>query len=369
MIKSFTRLQETSLGFNPDHVLTMQAFLSRTHYKTDPERSRFVQDTVNHIAQVPGVESVGAVNYLPLSGFWGTLSFSLPGDTPAPVAQWPEADYRLATNDYFRTMQIPILRGRGFTDQDTAQSQLVCIINATMARKFFPGRDPIGTLLTADPSVFGNKPFLIVGVIGDVKHFGPAEEVHPEVYRPFSQDGYPLVAWTVRTRPDPMSLAEPVRQAIAKVDSRQSIFRVMSMEEAAADTTAVRRVSAMIFVAFAVVALFLTVVGIYGVVSYLVAQQTKEIGIRIALGASTASVMRMVLAYSLRVALIGLAIGVPAAFAISRLLGSLLFRVRTSDPAVFVAVPLVLCAVAVFAAFLPALRASRVEPLQALRAE
>jgi predicted permease len=369
MIKSFSRLQNASLGFNPDHVLTLQAFLSRTHYKSDPERSRFVHDVVSSIEQLPGVQSVGAVNFLPLSGFWGTLQFSLPEFPAAPATQWPEADYRIATDDYFRTMQIPLVRGRGFTAHDTPQSELVCIINDTMARKFFPGKDPVGKLLTANPEVFGPKPFLIVGVVGDVKHFGASEEGHAEVYRPFSQDGFPLVAFVVRTTPDPMTLVEAVRKSILTVDSRQSVFRIVSMDEAAADTMTLRRVSAVIFIFFAVVALFLSVIGIYGVVSYLVAQQTREIGIRIALGAQSSTVLRMILGYSLRVSLVGLVIGVPIALAITRLMGALLFHVRASDPAVFIFVPLLLCAVALVASWVPALRASRVQPLEALRCE
>jgi len=369
MIKSFTRLLNTSLGFNADHVLTAQMFLSRNRYKTDPERSRFVQEVTERIAVMPGVEAVGAVNFLPLSGFWGTLSFTVADMAPAPVSQWPEADYRIASEDYFRTMQIPILRGRGFTSQDTAQSQLVCVINQTLAHKFFPDQDPVGKFLTANPEVFGKKPFLIVGVVGDVKHFGAGEEGHAEVYRPFSQDGFPLIALAVRTRSDPASLADPVRRAIWSVDKSQSIFRVVTLDEAAADTTVIRRISAMIFVFFAGVALFLSVIGIYGVVSYLIAQRTREIGIRIALGAPAARVMRMVLWYSLRVALIGLAIGVPAAFGVSRLLRALLFHVGTTDPLVFIAVPVLLCGVAVIAAWVPATRASRVQPMDALRNE
>jgi predicted permease len=369
MIKSFTRLQNTPLGFNADRVLTAQMFLSRNRYKTDPERSRFVQEVTDHIAVMPGVEAVGAVNFLPLSGFWGTLSFTVADMSPAPVSQWPEADYRIASEDYFRTMQIPILRGRGFTSQDTAQSQLVCVINQTLARKFFPDQDPVGKFLTANPEIFGKKPFLIVGVVGDVKHFGAGEEGHAEVYRPFSQDGFPLIALAVRTRSDPAILADPVRRAIWSVDKSQSIFRVMTLDEAAADTIIIRRISAMIFVFFAGVALFLSVIGIYGVVSYLIAQRTREIGIRIALGAPAARVMRMVLGYSLRVAMIGLAIGVPVAFGVSRLLRALLFHVGTTDPLVFITVPVLLCAVAVIAAWVPATRASRVQPMDALRNE
>src|SRR6266568_285899 len=369
MVKSFVRLQNTTLGFNPNHVLTMQVFLPRNRYKTDPERSRFVHDVLAEIHKLPGVESAAAVNFLPLSGFWGTVSFTTPGAAPAPVPQWPTADYRIASDDYFRTMQIPILRGRSFTSADTAQNPPMCIINATLAQRYFANQDAVGKLLTPDPGEFGKTPWLIVGVIGDVKHFGAAEAAHSEVYRPFTQDGFPLIAFTARTGQQPMALANSMRQAIWTVDKDQAIFRALSMEEAAWESSALRRISMIIFAFFAATALALSALGIFGVVAYLVAQRTREIGIRMALGAQRGAIVRMVVGQSFRVSAAGLALGTAAALAATRFLGSLLFQVRALDPMTFVAVPAVLCAVALVAAWAPARRAARVDPIVALRYE
>jgi putative ABC transport system permease protein len=369
MIKSFAQVQNTSLGFNPGRVQTAQVLLPRSRYKTDPDRIRFVRDVLAEMHKLPGVESAGAVSFLPLSGFWGALSFTTPGAAPVPVSQWPEADYRIASEDYFHTMQIPILRGRSFTSADTPQNPPVCIINSTLAQRYFAGQDAIGKLLTPDPSDFGKAPWLIVGVIGDVKHFGAAEAAHAEVYRPFTQDGFPLVAFTVRTGQQPMALAGSMRQAIWAVDKDQAIFRELPMEEAAWESSALRRISMIIFAFFAATALALSALGIYGVVAYLVAQRTREIGIRMALGARPRAIVQMVVGQTFRVAAIGLGLGVAGALAGTRFLASLLFQVRALDTTIFVAVPVVLCAVALLAAWVPARRAARIDPIVALRYE
>jgi len=369
MIKSFLRLERASLGFNPDRVLTMQVILPKSRYHTDPERSRFVHDALARIETLPGVESAGAVNYLPLSGFWGDLSFQTAASTPAPVAQWPRADYRIASNDYFRTMQIPLVRGRTFNQQDTAESQLVCLINETLARRYFPGVDPVGKFLTPDPNGFGKKPFLIIGVIGDVKHFGAAEDTHAEVYRPFTQDGFPLIAFTVRTGTDPMALADSVSNAVWSVDKDQAIFRVLAMDDAVAQSVTLRRTSMAVLAFFAVIALVLAAVGIYGVISYLVVSRTREVGVRMALGAQRRDILRLIVGQSFRVVLIGVALGLVGAFAGARLLSSLLFQVRPADPLTFLAVAVVLSLVAVGAAWIPARRAAKLDPSKALRYE
>ncbi|HVH87555.1 MAG TPA: ABC transporter permease, partial [Terriglobales bacterium] len=303
MIKSFLRLQRASLGFNPDHVLTMQVVLPQSRYRTDPERSKFVQDALSRIEPLPGVQSAAAVNFLPLSGFWGTLSFQTTLAPNIPVSQWPEADYRIASTDYFRTMQIRVLRGRVFSAQDTAESPLVCVINQTLAQQYFHDEDPVGRYLTPDPGGFGKKPFLIVGVIADVKHFGAAEPTHAELYRPFMQDGFRLIAFTIRTKTEPMALADSVRNAIWSLDKDQSIFRVLPMEDAVAQSSALRRTSMAILAFFAVTALVLAAVGIYGVISFLVIRRTREMGIRMALGARRSDILRMIVGQSLRVVL------------------------------------------------------------------
>ena len=369
MIKSFLRLQRASLGFNPDHVLTMQVVLPQSRYHTDPERSRFVRDALSRIEPLPGVQSAGAVNFLPLSGFWGTLSFQTTPSATVPVTQWPQADYRIASTDYFRTMQIPVLRGRVFSTQDTAESPLVCVVNETLARQYFNGEDPVGRYLTPDPGGFGKKPFLIVGVITDVKHFGAAEPTHAEVYRPFTQDGFVLIAFAIRTKTEPMALADSVRNAIWSVDKDQSIFRVLPMEDAVAQSSALRRTSMAILAFFAATALALAAFGIYGVISFLVMRRTREVGVRMALGAQRGDILRMIVGQSFRTVLIGVVLGVAGAFASSRLLTSLLFEVRAADPLTFSAVAALLSLVAIAAAWLPARRAAQLDPSHALRHE
>ena len=369
MIESFLKLQRASLGFNPDHVLTMQIFLPKSRYHTDPERSRFVQDALSRIEPLPGVESTGAVNFLPLSGFWGTLSFQTTPSSSLPVPQWPSADYRIASADYFRSMQIPLLRGRLFSTQDTAESLLVCLINDTLARQYFNGEDPVGRYLTPDPGGFGKKPWLIVGVITDVKHFGAAEPTHAEVYRPFTQDGFPLIAFTIRTKTEPMALADSVRNAIWSIDKDQSIFRVLPMEDAVAESATLRRTSMVILAFFASTALVLAAIGISGVISYLVVRRTREVGVRMALGAQRGDILRLIVGQSFRVVLVGVVLGIAGAFACSRLLASLLFEVRAADPVTFSLVAVVLSLVAIAAAWLPARRAARLDPSHALRHE
>jgi putative ABC transport system permease protein len=285
------------------------------------------------------------------------------------VAQWPIADYRIASTDYFRTMQIPLLHGRVFSEQDTPDSPLVCVVNQTFVQRYFNGEDPVGKYLIPDPGGFGKKPFLIVGVIADVKHFGAAEPTHAEVYRPFTQDGFPLVAFTIRTKTEPMALADSARNAIWSVDKDQSIFRVLPMDDAVAQSSTLRRTSMVILAFFATTALVLAAIGIYGVISYLVVRRTREVGIRMALGAQRNDILRMIVGQSFRLVLSGVVIGIAGAFAGSRLLASLLFEVRAADPLTFFGVAVLLSLVALAAAWLPARRAAQLDPSHALRRE
>jgi predicted permease len=369
MIKSFSRLERASLGFNPDHVLTAQIFLPPSRYHTDPERSRFVENALSRIEPLPGVKSAGAVNFLPLSGFWGTLSFQTTSASTAPVPQWPSAHYRIASTDYFHTMQIPLLRGRVFSAQDTAESPLVCVINEALVKRYFNNEDPVGHYLIPDPGGFGKRPWLIVGVIGDVKHFGAAEPINPEVYRPFTQDGFPLIAFTVRTTTEPLAMADAVQNAIWSIDKDQSILSVLPMDDAVAQSSGLRRTSMEILTFFATIALALAAVGIYGVISYLVVRRTREVGVRMALGAQPGDILRMIVGQSFRVVLVGLVLGVAGAYATSRLLTSLLFEVRAVDPLTFSMVVLLLSLASLGAAWFPARRAAQLDPNNALRHE
>jgi putative ABC transport system permease protein len=367
MIKSFARLQASPLGFNPDRVLTMHVTLPRTRYRTDADRRRFVNEAIARMRAVPGVTSAAAVNFLPLSGFWDTLAFKPPHEPPAPVAQWPQADSKIASEDYFRTLQIPILRGRGFGPQDVAEGQAVCLINGTLARRYFPGRNPVGLSIDVDPDAVGTGSLLVIGVVADAKHFGAAEQARPEVYRPFSQAGFPIIAFAVRTDREPMTLVDPVREAVWSVDSAQAITRVLTLADAASESTALRRTGTVVVGCFAVAALALAALGVYGVVSFLVVQRTRELGIRAVLGARRSDILRFVLREHRRATLLGLAIGVTTAAAATRTLGAFLFEVGPLDPAVFAWVAALLTLVCLAASWIPARRAARMHPVEALR--
>ncbi len=358
MIRSFVRLQKGNLGFDPRNVLTMQIFLPLEKYAKPEQRRLFVERALPRIESLPGVESAGLVNFLPLSGFQGVTNFAIHGQPLPPPGQEPMADNRVVSSNYFRTMRIPVVKGRSFTDRDDAHSSPVAIINEKLARRYFPGEDPIGKRLSMDDRA---KPTVceIVGVVGDVKHHGLGAETNPELYRPFEQVPFPLLAFVVRTAADPANLANAVRKEIWAADKDQ-IFRVLTMEQAASESVALRRVSMV---------LLLAAVGVYGVMSYSVVQRTHEIGIRVALGAQQGDVLGMMLREGMTLTLIGIGIGLIGAVAVTHLLSSLLFGVTATDPATFACIPLLLAAVALLANYAPARRATKVDPMVALRYE
>jgi predicted permease len=369
MMKSFLHLQGASLGFNPDHVLTAQVFLPDTKYPKLEDRNRFLDEALRRIEALPGVQSAGAVGFSPLSGFWGSTTFTLPGE-PAPArGQMPTADFNVVTTSYFRTLQVPLLAGRDLRASDAANAPQVVLINQTMARRFWPNQNPVGRRITPDPAMFKKTSWEIAGVVADIKQFGVAEPIHPTIYRPFVQESFPLVAFTIRTQVPPMSLAQQVRQAIWSVDKDQPISKIITMEESAAESVTLRTVSMVLLAAFAVLAVFLAVIGLYGVMAYLVTQRTHEIGVRLALGARPLDILRLVLRQGLRLAGVGIALGIAAGLGLTRVLESLLFGVRPQDPTTFVAVAALLAVVALVASYVPARRAMKVDPMVALRYE
>ena len=369
LIKSFLQLRQGDLGFDPKNVLTAQVVLPSYKYTDVQKRRAFVHDVIARLEGLPGVESVGATNFLPLTGFWGTTSFAIEG-RPAPApGEEPEADNRIATENYFRAMGIGLVRGRQFTDADRDGAPKVALINETLARRFFPDEDPIGKRLdlgdAREPDMWE-----IVGVVRDVKSFGLSEETHIDIYRPYDQVTFPLIAFTIRSASDPTSLVAAVRNEVWSVDKDQPFFnKVLPMEQLASDSITLRRVSMLLLGAFAALALTLAAMGIYGVISYSVTQRTQEIGIRMALGASRGDVFKLVVRQGMLLAVMGVAIGVLIAFAVTRLMSSLLYGVSATDPLTFVLIPLVLTGVALVACFVPARRATRVDPGIALRYE
>ncbi|HMD77169.1 MAG TPA: ABC transporter permease [Terracidiphilus sp.] len=370
VVASFQKVINADLGFQPDHVLSLQLFLPPDHYPdTDPtKRRRFVQEVENRLNELPGVESAGTINFLPLSGFWGTSGFLLRGQAPPKEGQAPEADNRIITPGYLRTMGIKLLRGRNFTDADRAGSAHVAMINQTMAKQFFKGKDPIGEELNLGSL---DKPdwWEIVGVTGDVKAFGQDQPTHLDMYRPFDQVPFPLVAFTLRTKTDPASMVKSAEEAVWYVDPNLPVLKAIPMNLLASQTLAVRRASSALISAFAMLALVLTCIGIYGVMAYAVAHRRQEIGVRMALGAPRGDVLRMMMGLGVRLTLLGVVIGLVGAFVLTRLMTSLLFEVNTMNPLIFSIAVIVLIAVAMAASYLPSRRAASIDPMQALRTE
>ena len=368
MIKSFWRLQNADLGLNPKNVMTMEVMLPDYKYDQPHKRTAFLQNAIRRIEALPGVQSAGAINFLPLTGFWGTSTFFIEGQPIPPPGQEPEADNRLVTENYFSTMGMKLIKGRTFTEQDHEKAPHVAILNETAARRFFPGEDPVGKRINlgdqTEPNI--NE---IIGIVNDVKAFGLEEETHADVYRPFAQVTFPLIAFAVRTAGEPGSITAAVTNEIWAVDKDQPLFKVISMDALAAESITLRRVSMLLVAAFAVLALVLATIGVYGVISYSVSQRTHEIGVRMALGAQGRDVLRMLVKEGMTLALLGVGIGLAAGVGLTRFIASLLFGVGTTDPATFVIVPILLIAVALAACFIPARRATKVDPMVALRYE
>jgi len=398
MMKSLLRLLDSNVGFNPENVLTMSVALPAAKY-TDPDKQVSFFDQLNEsVESLPGVTGAGTVNVLPLQG-GNTTRFYVDGDpVPAP-GQEIEANIRVVDHTYFQTLGVPVIAGRAFDGRDgeaerqTAQAQAqaqtqaqtqaqqqrqnqapapipgVVIIGKTLADKVFAGRDPVGRKLAYNS--FAGQTDLVIGVVGDVKIGGLDEAIRPVIYYPFRR--FPGVGTNlvVRTNGDPTALASAIRNETRSLEPEVAIFNVRAMEEVIGDSPAafMRRFPALLIGVFAAVALALAAIGIYGVVSYTVSQQTHHIGVRMALGAQSSDIVKMVLKQGILLALVGVGVGVVAALGLTRFLKSLLYEVQTSDTTTFVVVTVSLFVVALLACYIPARRAAKVDPLVALRYE
>jgi putative ABC transport system permease protein len=330
------------------------------------QRPGFFQQLLERSSALPGVQAVAAAKQLPLSGDNMNFAFDIEG-RPFPPGKSPGADCRFVTPEYFKVLEVPLIKGRIFSDGDGPQAPPVLLINEAMARHFFPHEDPIGKRLVLGINSFTGQ---IVGVVGDVKHVGLDEETNEEIYVTYSQAPF----WTdmtlvVRTSGDPMSVAGAVSNEIRALDRQVPIARVRTMEAIASESIAQPRFRTFLLGLFGSAALVLAAVGIYGVMSYAVTQRTNEIGIRMALGAQVGDVRRLVIRNGMTLALLGVAIGLAGAFALTRLMGTLLFGVKPTDALTFAAVSVGLIVVALFACYIPARRATKVDPLVALRYE
>ncbi|HWF89802.1 MAG TPA: ABC transporter permease [Pyrinomonadaceae bacterium] len=368
LTRSFLSLLRTDPGFNPDHVLTMTLVLPGAKYKDDASRAAFYNDLAQRVKAQPGVESAAFVNYLPLGGSNSSDSYLIEGEPEPPPGQEHEGRYRVATPDYFRTMEIPIVRGRAFTEQDKAGSTPVIIVNETLARQHWPGQDPIGKRIRFYGPPERTGWMQIVGVVKDVKHELDIP-VTPEYYLPHAQDSWNAMVLVARTSVEPSSLAAALRQQVWAIDKDQPVFDVKTMQEVRSSSVALYSFSSVMLAIFAGIALVLAAIGIYGVMAFAVTQRTQEIGIRMALGARTADVLKLVVTNGMKLAVLGIVIGIAGAWAVTRFIEKLLVGVQPTDPLTFSLVSLCLFVAAFIACYLPARRATKVDPLVALRYE
>ncbi|HEX6322257.1 MAG TPA: ABC transporter permease [Vicinamibacterales bacterium] len=366
LLRSFTNLTSVDPGFDADRVLAFQVALPPAAYPEDHNRAAFFDTLLGKLGASHGVEAVGMVQSLPISGGY-VLSFEIQGRPPAQPGEEPSANFRSISPGYFRAMGIPLIRGRAFTERDTATSPMVAVIDEAFARRHFPNEDPIGRGLDIGNGTEGF--YEIVGVVGDVRYEGLDTTADPSMYVPYKQDVFSSMWMLARTPGDPAAAAGAARQALREIDRGLPAYSMRPLAGVVDESVAERRFSMLLLGLFALVALFLAAVGLYGVVSYTVGQRTQEIGLRMAIGAAPSQVLRMVVGGGMKLAIIGVVVGIAASLALASLVASLLFGVTPFDPISYAATAAVLLAVAALACFVPARRAMRVDPIIALRQE
>lgn len=368
--RSFSKLLSVDPGFNPHNLLTMRLTLPNSAYPQDQNRSQFFRQLLERVDALPGVRSASASSWLPFTGLGAATGLTVEGRPPLAPGVELVCDVRVIEPDYFRTLGIPLLRGREFTERESSVESHVVIVSEALAREYFPNEDPLGKRITIemkDPK--DNPPSEIIGIVGDVKHQTLDTAIRPMVYWPHPELAYGFMSLAVRTDGDPLRLAGAVRQQVRALDPNLAVSGIATMDQLLATSVAQARFSTLLLSIFAAVALLLAAVGIYGVMAYGVMQRVREIGIRMALGADAGTLKRMVLRDALRLSVAGIAIGLLAAFGLTRLMASLLFGVTPHDPVTFFGVAALLSFVALAASYIPARRATRVDPMVALRYE
>jgi putative ABC transport system permease protein len=369
LLRSFERVTAVNPGVRVSGVLTMSLSLPAVKYDTPLKRAEFYRDLTQRVEALPGVRSAGAVLFLPLrvsilSFRIGVNSFTIEGQPPVAAGQEPMADYRIATPDYFRTIGIGLRQGRLLDGHDDMNAKQVIVVNEAMVRKHFANQNPLGQRLNT-----GGRSFEIVGVVADAKLYGLDSPIEPAMYAAHAQRPADSMGLAVWTEGDPAAMAAAVRREILRLDPEQPISNVRTMERVLADSLMLRRVSMLMLAVFASLALALATVGVYGLTAWSVSRRTHEIGLRVALGANQAQILRLVVVRGLVISAVGAAAGLAAAFQLTRALSAMLYGVTATDPLVFTAAPLLLIAVAVVASYLPARKATRIDPLLALRYE
>lgn len=372
LINSFLRLRNVNPGFNADNLLTMKVVLPRSKYPDAPRRTAFYNELLQRVESLPGVQSAGIITNLPLTFKGNNMGITIEGRPEPPPDERPIVISRAVNSDYFRTMNIPLLKGRQFSPQDTPDTPGVVIVSEATVRQFWPGEDAIGKRIKLG-ALDSDEPWLsVAGIVGDVRQFEMDIAPKPQVYFPYTQMPYTFLAprdLVVRTNVDPLSLAAAVRNEVWAVDKDQPVSNISTMEEILSTSVSRQRFSTLLLAIFATVALVLAAVGIYGVINYSVTQRTHEIGIRMALGASSRDMLKLVAWQGFKLVSIGVSIGLVLAFILTRLMQSLLFGVSATDPVTFAALSAVLVTVAMLASYIPARRATKVDPMVALRYE
>jgi predicted permease len=370
LIRSFARVVGVDPGFQPTNLLVFNVSLPQARYPNDTVRDQVLLRINEALNTTPGIVSAGGTSNIPFGGNWSTASFNVEGYQVPASTPSPWGDMRLVTPTYFATLRAPLLAGRQFTAADRAGAPAVCIVDEELVHRYWPHTDPIGKRITfnmlTDSSI---KWIQVVGVVGHLAHEGLDAQKRVQVYFPLAQNGLPFLGYVVRTAGDPMAALSSVRAAVRSVDPELPLANVNTMEQLIDSSTGQRRFAMLLLIGFSLLAMTLASIGLYGVMSYTVSQRSRELGVRLALGAGSREVLGLVLAQGLRLAFAGVVIGLVTAFGVTRVMKNMLFGLSSTDPLTFVTISLLLVAVALVASYLPALRATRVDPVVALRTE
>lgn len=364
--RSFLKLSAVNPGFEPTHAITLSLALPKGKYSKPEQQVAFAQQLIANLRSLPGVQAVGATHTLPLVNDW-VLGFTIEGRPPLAPSDLPNTNFFAITPDYPKAMGIRLLRGRLFTEQDNDKAPHVALINETMARQYFPNEEPLGKRIsvTNGPDTWRE----IVGIVNDITQYGVDHPPMPQSYEPLAQKSFPNLTMVIRTAGDPKSISSLLRAQVFAVDKNQPVTSIKPLEEIVAGMIAQEKFAMILLTVFSLVALVIAAVGIYGVMAYTVTQRTGEIGIRMALGASQGSVLQLILRSGMKIISIGLALGLGATLALAHVMQSLLYGTSSRDPLTLSAIALILASVAFVACLIPALRATRVDPLVALRNE